>query len=328
MSRRGEALALSEELLSDIELSRIPAQDIARKASRLARLIDDFDAIEWLSYEISGYPSKGLDSRAAAAAKRSNRETVNDEGEVAYWTATLSRFQAAVDLGKAQIAASVDAPVHITSVNPQQYVVAPTGNAQERALARNNAADSQERLDKVVGAMHQWVSDIHYELRFGAAVEDAFSVVRSSVDGKIAALVPDAVLRLSSAFERSVSDNPEDWAGAASTCRRLIKSVADALRPPGDPVGTRKMTDAHFINRLMDWIVNRPGLSDTQRDVIVGDLEYLGRRLDAFADAGNKGAHADVTRYEASRYITGTYLFLGDILMLHDVRESAETDPA
>ncbi|MFD3731464.1 hypothetical protein [Streptomyces sp. NPDC058632] len=318
MSRRNEALKLSEDLLSDIELTRIPAQDIARKASRLARLIDDFEAIEWLSYEVSGYPQNGLDKKSVAAAKRSNRETQNDDGKIAYWTSLLSRFQASVDLAKAQLAASADAPVNITSANPTQYVSAPSGNKHERSAVRNHAIESQEKLDKILGAIHQWVSGVHYELRFGAAVEDAFTVVRSSVDGDIANLVPDAVMRLASAFERSVSDNPEDWAGAASTCRRLIKSVADELRPPGDPVGKRPMTDAHFINRLVDWIVNRPGISETQRDVIVADLEYLGRRLDAFADAGNKGAHADVTKYEASRYITGTYLFLGDVLKLQE----------
>ncbi|MFF7866187.1 hypothetical protein ACFZCT_06960 [Streptomyces qaidamensis] len=325
MSRRNEALKLSEDLLSDIELARIPAQDIARKASRLARLIDDFEAIEWLNYEVSGYPQTGLDAKSVVAAKRSNRETQQDDGKVGYWTSLLSRFQSSVDLAKAQLAASADAPINITSANPSQYVTAPAGNMHERSAVRKHAVESQEKLDKILGAIHQWVTGIHYELRFGAAVEDAFTVVRSSVDGNIAKLVPDAVMRLSSAFERSVSDNPEDWAGAASTCRRLIKSVADELRPPGEPVGKRPMTDAHFINRLVDWIVNRPGLSETQRDVIVTDLEYLGRRLDAFADAGNKGAHADVTKYEASRYITGTYLFLGDVLKLQEEPTSGES---
>ncbi|WP_200263721.1 hypothetical protein [Streptomyces sp. HSG2] len=108
----------------------------------------------------------------------------------------------------------------------------------------------------------------------------------------------------------------------------MIKSVADELRPPGEPVGKRPMTDAHFINRLVDWIVNRPGISETQRDVIVADLEYLGRRLDAFADAGNKGAHADVTKYEASRYITGTYLFLGDVLKFQEEPSVGEREGA
>jgi hypothetical protein len=33
--------------------------------------------------------------------------------------------------------------------------------------------------------------------------------------------------------------------------------------------------------------------------------------------AGAKGAHADVTKLDASRFVTGTYLLLGDILRLH-----------
>jgi hypothetical protein len=48
-SRREEALTLAQELLDDIELSRLAPVDIARKTSRLARLIDDADAMQWLS---------------------------------------------------------------------------------------------------------------------------------------------------------------------------------------------------------------------------------------------------------------------------------------
>ncbi|MFF8603585.1 hypothetical protein ACF065_24320 [Streptomyces sp. NPDC015232] len=294
MMKRHEALLLSEELLGDIELSRIPMQDIARKASRLARLMDDFPAIEWLQFEVAGYPDP-LTRESTIAAKRSNREVVID-GEAKYWTGTLGSLQ--------------------TSVNACNARIAVGAHAAERSGAIKSAVDTQNRIDRILGAIHQWISSLNYELRFGAAAETAFSVVRSEVDTKIAGLVPDAVMKLASAFENAASENPENWAGSASTCRRLIKSVADALRPPGEPVGKRPMGDANYINRLVDWIVNRPGIGDTQKDVIVADLEYLGRRLDAFADAGNKGAHSEVTRFEASRYITGTYLFLGDVLNL------------
>jgi hypothetical protein len=54
-TRRQEALVLAEELLSDIELSRISRPDVPRKASRLARLLDDQDAIAWLRYDVGGY---------------------------------------------------------------------------------------------------------------------------------------------------------------------------------------------------------------------------------------------------------------------------------
>lgn len=38
-----DALNISEELLTDIELSRLPLANIALKGSRLARLLNDFD---------------------------------------------------------------------------------------------------------------------------------------------------------------------------------------------------------------------------------------------------------------------------------------------
>jgi len=65
----------------------------------------------------------------------------------------------------------------------------------------------------------------------------------------------------------------------------------------------------------MFWI-RKNSTSETTADMIVEDLAYLGRRLDATLNAGHKGVHAEVDRLDASRFITGTYLLLGDILRL------------
>lgn len=73
----------------------------------------------------------------------------------------------------------------------------------------------------------------------------------------------------------------------------LLKAAADALRPPGPDVDGRRMGDGNYINRLIDWIVNREE-SETARSLIVADLDYLGNRLDAADKAGQKGAHASV----------------------------------
>ena len=51
-----EALALSGEILKDIELSRTKLSLVALKASRLARLLNEFDVQEILQWESSGYP--------------------------------------------------------------------------------------------------------------------------------------------------------------------------------------------------------------------------------------------------------------------------------
>lgn len=166
-----------------------------------------------------------------------------------------------------------------------------------------------------MGSVHAYVADRYQELRFGSTVETAFEVVRQEVDKSIGSLVPGALPMLSAAFENAVSGNPEHWANAAGTCRRLLKAVADELRPPGPDVKGRKMGEGNYINRLIDWIQLNSD-SDTAVGVATSDLAYLGNRLDAADGGGHKGAHAKVDRLEASRFITATYLVLGDILSL------------
>ena len=75
------------------------------------------------------------------------------------------------------------------------------------------------------------------------------------------------------------------------------------------------MDDGHYINRLVDRILTSVR-SETAAGLAARDLEYLGRRLDAVLDAGHKGAHAEVSRFDASRFVTGTYLLLGDLLRI------------
>lgn len=321
------AAVLSDQLLEDIEMARIGPLDQLRRASRLARLLDDADALEWLNQEIDGYSSdgKGLTASQVKFARRSGRRTaLGEDGKDRFSIDSVDKLQADIEGAKQQLGAAADAPVSVTSANPYQVVQAPPGNGKERGLLREFISKRSELLGRVMGAVHRYVSEKNVELRFGAAMESAFSVLRQEVDGRIATLVPSASIKFSSAFENASSNNAEDWANAAGACRRLIKAVADELRPPGEPVGNIKMTDDKYINRLIDCIGQQHELSETPKDVIRRDLEFLGNRLDAFADAGHKGAHAEVSKYEASRYITGTYLLIGDILRLREA--SNDTD--
>lgn len=51
-----EALDLSEEILESIELEKIKLTSVVLRCLRLARLINDYDAVTWLQYESTGYP--------------------------------------------------------------------------------------------------------------------------------------------------------------------------------------------------------------------------------------------------------------------------------
>ena len=84
------------------------------------------------------------------------------------------------------------------------------------------------------------------------------------------------------------------------------------------------MGDGNYINRLVAWIESAAE-SETAAAMIAADLGYLGRRLDAADSAGQKGAHDQVSRFDASRFITGTYLLLGDVLRLRGQQKEDAT---
>ena len=319
-SRRSQALELADDLLTDIELARVGPPEIARKTFRLARLLDDQDAMQWLSHEVNGYvlkkPENVFEHGGWEAASRSNRVEVAADGTLTASPTSLGELQAEVDGSRVQLAATTDPSISLSSSNQYQVVKAPAGNAQERAAIRKYASGRQAIIDRVIGALFSYVVERYHELRFGAAAETAFETVRSEVDSRIASMLPEAPTMLAAALENAASDNPEHWAGASATCRRLLKAAADALRPPGEPVNERVMTDAAYINRLVDWDPSTTSASETTAALVVADLEFLGRRLDAVDDAGHKGAHATVQRFDAARFLTGTYLLLGDILRL------------
>lgn len=81
------------------------------------------------------------------------------------------------------------------------------------------------------------------------------------------------------------------------------------------------MGQGNSVNRLVDWVVSR-ATSKTAATMITADLEFLGARLDAADGAGREGAHVSakpVSRLDASRFVTGTHLLLGDLLQTQDV---------
>lgn len=299
-SKRTQALKLSEELLGDIELKRLEPSEIIRKASRLARLTDDSKAMVWLYYEVAGYPqgTEGLDKFAWESAKRSNRVYLKDGKEYAR-TSGIGQIQATIDASTLELSNST------------------SDNIYRKSALSNQIVTSRGELDRLIGSVHIYVMGKYQELRFGNAVETVFESIRAQVDANISQLVPQALPILTTALENASGDNPIQWSNGAKACRDLIKAAADALRPPGEDKKGRSMNDGAYINRLVDWIETNLE-SSTLKDMVVSDLEDLGKRLDALNDGGHKGAHtqAKLSKAEATRYIIGTYMLLGDILTL------------
>lgn len=327
-----EALSLSTEILRNIELSEIPITNIALKASRLARLLNDFDMQKILEYEVSGYPSTpdGVPTAVWRLAEIADRKFVHTEpitrkSNTVIFLESISSLEEQIRTTEAALDAARDPE---TPAPPRKGVLGvelPSGNSIERAARLGAAQKAAQRLASRRNLIYQYVLRKHYELKFSGIADDVFSRVRERVDATIGAVIPEAVKRLSAVYENLLSDNPEDWSNAVHSCRRILQDLADAIFPSTDgvrevrvegKVQRVKLGREHYVNRIIAFIQAK---SDSGRfqDVVGSQLSYLGNRLDSIVEAANKGTHDTiVSREEADRYVVYTYLIVGDILTL------------
>ena len=332
-SRRAmeEALVLSEEVLRNIELRELPLANIALKASRLARLLNEYKFQKIMEYEASGYPAtpNGVHSdifALAILAGRGYKEKDSKTGalkELIYLN-SIEELEHDTRIAETALDAARDSDVSISSSNPYQHVQPPIGNFMERKRIMDNAAMASKRLSARRSFIYSYVLSKHYELKYSGIADDIFSRTRERVNEVIGALVPEAVQKLSAVHDNLTSENPEDWSNAVHSCRRLLQDLADALFPAQEdrikevngkqrPI---KLEKNNYINRLIAFAEGNSA-SGRFQSIVGSHLGFLGDRLDSVFQAAQKGSHDQIiSKEEADRYVIYTYLVVGDLLSL------------
>lgn len=322
-----EALELASEIMGDIELGSAPLAAVALKASRLARLVNDFDHQTLFKYEAGGYPSAPNKVppdvwRLAVLAGRTYTQPGAAKEKTLVYLASVDRLAEEMATGKLALGVAGDRDVSISSSNPYQTVITPPGNFMERFTLRNNIDTATARLASRRALIHDYATRHYYGLKFAGAAQDVFATVRARVDDSIGRVVPSATQKFAAVHDNLRSENPEDWSNAVHSCRRILQDLADSLFPPTDEVRSSggkeiKLGKSHVINRLVCYAEDHSS-STRFNDLVGSHLKFLGDRLDAVFHAAQKGSHANVSRDEANRYVVYTYLIVGDILSLAD----------
>ena len=309
----GEAEALSADILKDIELSQTPLSVVVLKALRLARLLNDFESQQIFEWESGGYPlgAKGVSKEVWAAGTRAGRTFFKKSSDSEIANRYIYR-------------ASVEHLEHTVTMGTTSLQAAHAGHVPERRRIRAEMSQASGRLASRRTLIYGYAARKHYELKLAGVADDVFGRIRSSVDASIGIVVPDAVRKLTAVYENLKSDNPENWANATHSCRRVLQDLADAVFPAQVETRTRKANGKEikiklggdqYINRLIAYIEN---LSESTRfnEIVGSHLRYMGDRLDALFGAAQKGSHSTVTKQEADRCVVYTYLLVGDILSL------------
>ena len=141
------------------------------------------------------------------------------------------------------------------------------------------------------------------------------------------------------AQERVTADDPEAISHALTSCRRMIKALADKLYPAtkehriGVDGVSRSMTDDFYRNRLLQYVQETVGRHKSG-EVLQAVIADLGARLNALDALSSKGVHADPSLDEAHTCVIQAYLLAGDLLAIAEgtsvllVDEEQQRDPS
>lgn len=178
-------------------------------------------------------------------------------------------------------------------------------------------------LGKVTQRIHDYLVSVEADLLAGKVNSDIFQRAQLYINEALRKYAPDALNKFVASQESLSAGTPEDFAHALTSCRRLIKALADAVYPAraeeveGIDGVLRSMTDDKYKNRLTEYVRSNVE-GKRHKQTVVQIVSDLSNRLNALDGLASKGVHDDVTQAEAETCVMWTYLLAGDIVRITD----------
>jgi hypothetical protein len=303
-SQAAHILELSRELLDDIELSRLEAEKLLLKCSRLARLAGSEEIQTWISLEMRGY--NGTDPISLRYMSRTGRWIDYDEKR-GYW-GPLAQQEASIRALNAELSA-----LRLPDVSGDWAFAATSRVTDSIARARNQISSISAIQSRVLALLHSFVSQIYYEREFAALAESTFEKYKKNVDVLIAAQAGDVLSKIPAVINRLSEGDEEGISQALTNCRRILEAFADSIFPPTDATiefggNTLRLDASKHQNRINAYIA--------QRTESASRRQRLRQNISNLFDRVSTGVHNEVTADEAFSFFLNTYLFLGEVLNL------------
>ncbi|MDP8262376.1 MAG: hypothetical protein P9M13_03635 [Candidatus Ancaeobacter aquaticus] len=182
-------------------------------------------------------------------------------------------------------------------------------------------SNKKSLLARIRDAVYTYVLRINYTLRFGNITETIFEQARNMVNQTFIEKCPEAIQQLIASYDRLASNNPEEWAQALTSCRRMLKTFADSVfSSQATPYiyGKNKKMDVSeekYINRIWAFI-DKELDSEARKKFLKSKVEDLGHRVEAIYNITNKGIHNEINQLDVNMCIIDTYLLLGGLLQM------------
>ncbi|PWI28926.1 hypothetical protein DI383_14300 [Flavobacteriaceae bacterium LYZ1037] len=295
---------LSKEIMDDIELSRLDAQAILLKTTRLSRYVDNEIIRKWLRFEMQGYNSKDEVSLKYMTKTGRWTDKKNNKG---YWI-PLSQIEASIESQKQKLSLT---RIPDTSGDKALLVISSVKNSM------STSTDMISKLggvkSRVISLLHDFATNVYYEKTFDSLAESIFDKYKEDIDLLIAENSGDIIEQIPSVINRLSDGDKESISQALTTCRRIIDSFSNHIFPASDETieiggNTLSLKKDKVQNRLNAFIhLNSDSASRKKK---------LRQNLSNLYERVSVGVHSDVDEQEARSLFFNTYLLLGEILTL------------
>jgi hypothetical protein len=331
---------LIEEAIDEFDNPSTTTSGLLRKCTRIANLRNDFLALAWLDLEATdSFASDKIESQVRRAEYAAHFD--KDEWEKTWRSsagAYFARRSVRSSSGK-MMGGAVEELENLISLMESQAssLVPPEGLApvdlffrsreydKKRLEMTTESSDLKDILSRIRARLFQFLIDTERQIEYGQVNADIFERVREYVDENLSIVDPAVLEMFRAAYHRVKDGDGESLSHALTSCRRIIKAVADALYPPRkEPITgidgkTRSMDDSKYVNRLIQHASENIGKHGSG-EVTQATLDQLGRRLRALDGLASKGVHDSVTALEVDTCVIQTYLMVGDVLRIRDSR--------
>lgn len=326
------ATGLVDQALSEVDDPTVPLSAVIRKAIRIARLRSDFEALLWLHAEMRN----AGDEEAKRRVLQELAPHFTSEQIARMWKANTESFIVGrkIDddrvLGDAipeveeritALRAQRDAFQLPAGMHPQDLYFENQRHEKMKAELTIAISEREQILARIRHRVADYLSETERQLLYGQVNANIFERNREFVDARLRDIAPDALDQFAAAYRRQGEGDTEARSHALTSCRRVLKTVADALYPAtnagveGADGKMRKMTDDKWVSRLCQFATDS-ARGSASADLLRIQIATLGERLDALNDLSSKGVHANVSEFEVAQCIIQTYITVGDLLLL------------
>lgn len=326
-TKRDDALELAKKTRMRLSDGTIELSNTLQDCKTVCRYLKISDSHEWIDFELNGYSTKNLtgfekEKKLIPEYRHVNQIFYDQYDRPLHTDSTFNSIVGSMPLNN---------PIHEimqfkengANIQSSQFIdLLNKRDVQEKYFPTPvrivSAKVSSSQIAKVIGGInnriYEFLDDLILELEYGQIPETIFENIREEVDSKFMQLCPNAIEKLTVIYEQLGSEEKIVYSQIASTCRQIIKDIADYLYPASRSRidGVRdsvRPDDSKPINRILASIKSK-----SEKSVFKSMFEYTDNFLHSLQKYSSKGDHSDFQKSDAIRCVMYTYILLGDIL--------------